>query len=97
MLLRERNQKVKVSLSDEEKKKLEHDATHCGLSQSEYLRQICLGKTPHAKPPAEFWKLMEAIYDLHRLWTKLTTCYPEAVDECRRLENLVLFLQKDVA
>lgn len=95
--MRERNQKVKVSLSDEEKMKLEHDAARCGLSQSEYLRQICLGKTPHAKPPAEFWELMEAIYDLQKLWKELVIYYPEAADECRRLENLVLFLQKEVA
>lgn len=91
------SKKVKVSLNEEEKRKLEHNAALCGLPQSEYLRQICLGKEPHAKPPAEFWELMDAIYNLHNQWKQLLPFYPEAAEECRRLENLILFLQKEVA
>lgn len=92
-----RNHRVKVSLNKAEKAKLEHDADLCGLSQSEFLRQVCFGKVPHAKPSVEFWELMDALYDLHSQWERLTVFCPEAGEECRRLENLVLFLPKEVA
>ena len=45
---------VKIRLTDEEKAKLKHDAALCGLTQAEYLRQICLGKQPRPKQPPEF-------------------------------------------
>lgn len=95
--MKKRNYRVKVFLSEAEKAKLERDAALCGLSQSEFVRQACLGKAPHAKPPAEFWDLMDAVYDLHSAWEQMTPFYPEAGEECRRLENLVLFLQREVA
>ena len=48
--------RLKIRLTVEEKTKLEHDAALCGLTQSEYLRQICLGKRPRPKQPPEFWE-----------------------------------------
>lgn len=53
---------LKNRLIEEEKAKLEHDATPCDLTQANYLRQLCPGKHPRPKPPAEFWKLLNAIY-----------------------------------
>ena len=85
--------RVKIRLTDEEKAKLEHDAALCGLTQAEYLRQICLGKRPRPKQPPEFWELLDALYVLHDTWERLTAYCPEAAEECSRLENLVLFLQ----
>ena len=57
--------RVRIRLTDEEKAKLEHNAALCGLTQAEYLRQICLGKQPRPKQPPEFWELLNAIYELH--------------------------------
>ena len=85
--------RVKIRLTDEEMAKLEHDAALCGLTQAEYLRQICLGRQPRPKQPLEFWDLMDAIYELYGKWEQLTAYCPEAAEECSRLENLVLFLQ----
>ena len=34
--------RLKIRLTVEEKTKLEHDAALCGLTQSEYLRQILI-------------------------------------------------------
>jgi len=61
------NEKVrmKIRLAEEEKAKLKHDAALCGLSQAKYIRQVCLGRQPQPKPPAEFWELMDALYALH--------------------------------
>ena len=86
--------RMKIRLTDEENAKLKHDAARCGLTQAEYLRQICLGRQPRPKQPPEFWELLEALYALHDAWERLTIHYPEAAEECSRLENLVLFLQE---
>ena len=86
--------RLKIRLTEEEKVKLEHDATLCGLTQSEYFRQICLGKRPRPKQPPEFWELLDALYEIHDKLEWLTAYYPEASEECSRLERLVLLLQE---
>ena len=84
---------LKVRLTEEEKAKLKHDAALCGLTQSEYFRQICLGKRPQPKQPPEFWELLDAVYEVHNKLERLIVYCPEAAEECSRLEKLVLFLQ----
>ena len=90
------NEKVrlKIRLTEAEKTKLEHDAALCGLTQSEYLRQICLGKRPRPKRSLEFWELLDALYEIHDKLERLTVYYPEASEECSQLERLVLILQE---
>ena len=39
--------RLKIRLDDAEKAKLEHEAALCGLTKSEYLRQLCLGRQPN--------------------------------------------------
>ena len=85
--------RLKIRLTVEEKAKLEHDAALCDLTQSEYFRQICLGKRPHPKQPPEFWELLDALYEVHDKLERLTAYCPEMEEECLRLERLVLFLQ----
>ena len=94
MSMNDEKVRVKIKLTDEEKAKLEHNAALCGLTQAEYLRQICLGKQPRPKQPPEFWELLDALYALHDKLERLTVYCPEAAEECSRLENLVLFLQE---
>lgn len=86
--------RVKIRLSEEEKARLEHSAALCGLTQSEYIRQLCLGRRPRPQQPPEFWELMDALYELHDVLERLTVYCPEAAEECSRLENLVLLLQE---
>ena len=81
-------------LTEEEKAKLEHDAALCGLTQAEYFRQICLGKRPRPKQPPEFWELLDALYEIHDKLERLAVYYPEVVEECSRIERLVLLLQE---
>ncbi len=49
---------IKVRLSKEENEKLKRCAVACGLSQSEFIRQLCKGKTPKPQPSTEFWELL---------------------------------------
>ena len=84
---------LKIRLTEEEKAKLAHDAALCGLSQSEYIRQVCLGRQPRPKQPPEFWELLAAVYEVHEKLERLAVYCPEVVGECSRLERLVLLLQ----
>lgn len=79
-------------MSEEEKERLEHNAAVCGLTQAEYVRQVCKGKQPKPLPDLLFWKLMEELYHLHDTLQKLTEYYPEAGEECSRLRELILRL-----
>ena len=85
--------RLKIRLTVKEKAKLEHDAALCGLTQSEYLRQICMGKRPKPKQPSEFWELLDALYDIHDKLERLAVYCPEMTEECFRFERLVLLLQ----
>ena len=85
--------RLKIRLDDTEKAKLEHEAALCGLTRSEYLRQLCLGRQPHPKQPPEFWDLLDALYEVHAQLERLAARCPEASGECSQLERLVLFLQ----
>lgn len=85
---------IRVHLNDEEKAKLMHDAALCGLTQTEYLRQLCLNKQPHPCQPDAFWVLMNALYDLHGSFQKLIPYYPDALQACHKIEKLILHLQE---
>ena len=86
--------RMKIRLNEEEKAKLKHNAALCGLSQAEYVRQVCLGRQPRPKPPAEFWELMDALYAWHDTLARLAVYYPETSQESQELERLVLLLQE---
>lgn len=62
--MKEKNKdKIRVSvwLSEAENEKLKLSAKLCGLSESEFVRQLCKGKTPKPQPTKEFWEMLEAI------------------------------------
>ena len=94
--MRTNDQKVrlKIRLDDAEKAKLEHEAALCGLTKSEYLRQLCLGRKPRPKQPPEFWELLDALYEVHGQLERLAAYRLEVAEECSRLERLVLLLQE---
>lgn len=85
---------LKIRLTEEEKAKLEHDAVLCGLTQTEYIRQVCLGRQLRPKPPAEFWELMDALYALHDTLERLAIRCAEFKPDCREVERIVLLLQE---
>lgn len=86
--------RVRIRLTEEEKEKLERDAALCGLSQAEYLRQICKGVQPRPLPGPDFWKLLEALYHVHDSLQKCVARIPEAAEECHRIEALILTLME---
>ena len=86
--------RVSVRLSEEEKVKLERSAEICGLSQSEFVRQLCKGETPKAKPTREFWQLLEVLYEVHKGFKKCAKYEPSALNICKEIEYLILDLQE---
>lgn len=86
--------RLRIRLTEEEKAKLERDAALCCLTQSEYFRQICLGRQPRPRQLPEFWELLDALYEVHDKLERLAVYCPEVAEECSRFERLVLFLQE---
>ena len=86
--------RISVRLSEEEKEKLERSAEICGLSQSEFVRQLCKGKTPKPKPTKEFWELLEALYGGHKGFKECAKYESSALNICKEIECFILDLQK---
>jgi len=57
--------RVGLHLTEEESENLKHYAAVCGLSVSEFMRRLCMGKPPQSKPLKEFWKLLNTLYEVH--------------------------------
>lgn len=95
---RESNEKVriKVRLTEEENQKLEHDSALCGLSQSEYVRQLCRGIHPKPKPPEGFWQMMNELYQIHSALRECGKYEPSALEIRTEIEQLVLDLQEAI-
>ena len=85
---------ITVRLTEEEKQKLETCSDLCGLSQSEFIRQLCEGKTPKAKPPREFWELLNTLYSVHKGFKSCAKLEPSALTICKEIECLILDLQE---
>ena len=85
---------ITVRLTEEEKQKLEYCSNLCGLSQSEFIRQLCKGKAPKPQPQKEFWKLLEALYSVHNSFKSCAKFEPSVLSICKEIECLILDLQE---
>lgn len=82
--MKEEKVRIRVRLTEEEKEKLEHDSALCGLTQSEYVRQLCRGIHPKPKPPDVFWRLMDVLYKAHSDLKGCAKYEPSALKLCAR-------------
>ena len=87
---------VSVRLTEEEKEKLERCSALCKLSQTEFVRQLCKGKTPKPQPTKEFWELFEMLYDVHKGFQVCAEYEPSALEICKEIERFILDLQEAV-
>ena len=92
--LKEEKVRIKVRLTEEEKEKLERNSALCGLTQSEYVRQLYRGVHPKPKPPDVFWRLMDELYKAHSDLKECAKYEPSALELCTEIERLVLDLQE---
>lgn len=93
---KESNKKVriKVRLTEEESEKLKRCSAACGLSQSEFIRQLCKGKAPKSQPKKEFWELLNDLYNVHNGFQNCVKYEPSALEICKEIECLILDLQE---
>ena len=94
--MKEEKVRIKVRLTGEEKEKLEHSSALCGLTQSEYVRQLCRGIHPKPKPPNVFWELMDELYKAHSDLKECAKYESSALKLCAEIERLMLDLQEVV-
>lgn len=86
--------RVSVWLTEDENEKLMLFAKRCGLSESEFVRQLCKGKTPKPQPPKEFWQMLEALYEVHNSFKSCAKYEPSVLNICKEIECLILDLQE---
>lgn len=92
--MNEEKVRIKVRLTEEEKEKLERNSALCGLTQSEYVRQLCRGVHPKPKPPDVSWELMDELYKVHSNLKECARYEPSVLNLCGEIERLVLDLQE---
>ena len=88
--------RISVRLSEEENEKLKQNSALCGLTQSEYVRQLCRDICPKPKPPEAFWELMNEMYKVHSALRLCAKYVPSTGEICTEIEQLVLDLQEVV-
>ena len=83
--MRKDNARLELRLSREDKARIEKAAKKCGLSVKKYVLRCCKGKEVRAKPPDEFWQILNHLY-----------AYCENMDEEERMQlaELILKLQE---
>ena len=54
-----KTQRLEIRVTPENKKKIERNASKCGLSTSEYVKQRALGFEPKSVPPDAFFHFCE--------------------------------------
>ena len=86
--------RIKVRLTEEENEILKQNSSLCGLTQSEYVRQLCKGIHPKPKPPDSFWELMNELYTVHSSLVECAKYEPSAHEIRTEIEQLVLDLQE---
>ncbi len=86
--------RIKVRLTEEENEKLKRCAAAYGLSQAEFIRQLCKGKTPKPQPSKEFWELLNTLYSVHNGFQRCAKYEPSALENCKEIESLILELQE---
>lgn len=90
------DEKVNITfrLNEEENEKLKQYAAACGLSVAEFMPQLCKGNAPQPQPKAEFWQLMNTLYEVHAAFKKCVPYYPAAAETCKEIEEFILELQQ---
>lgn len=90
------DEKVNITfrLTQEESQKLKQCAAACGLSVAEFMRQLCKGNAPQPIPSADFWEMLDTLYEVHAAFKKCIPIFPSAAEICKEIEQLAVDLQQ---
>jgi len=95
-LSKKNDEKVTVTfrLTEQESQKLKQCAAACGLSVAEFMRQLCKGNAPQPIPSADFWEMLDTLYEVHAAFKKCIPIFPSAAEICKEIEQLAVDLQQ---
>ncbi len=90
------DEKVTITfrLTEKESQKLKQCAAVCGLSAAEFMRQLCKGNAPQPIPSADFWEMLNTLYEVHAAFKKCIPIFPSASEICKEIEQLAVDLQQ---
>lgn len=93
-----KNERVRKSirLSEEEYKRFSTYAKQCGISESQLVRMLIMGKVPQPLPDKDFWLMLEQLYCIHNSLKQLSGFDNSLLKKCAEIEQLILDLQKAV-
>lgn len=91
------NKKIRKSirLSEEEYERFSTYAKQCGLSESQLMCMLIMGKIPQPLPDENFWLMLEQLYSIHDSLKQLSRFDNSLLKTCTEIEQLILDLQKE--
>ena len=92
--MKDKKVRIKVRLTEGENEKLKRCSALCGLSQAEFIRQLCKGQMPKPQPKKELWELLNTLYSVHNGFKECAKYVPSALGICKEIECLILDLQE---
>ncbi|MCM1285926.1 MAG: hypothetical protein NC213_10590 [Acetobacter sp.] len=93
-----KNEKVRISvrLSEEEYELFSSCAKQCGLSESQLVSMLIMGKQPQPLPDKNFWLTLEQLYSIHDSLKQLSRFDNSLLKKCDEIEQLILDLQRAI-
>ena len=83
-----------IRMSEEESEMLSKYSEVCGLSESQLIGMLIMGKQPQPLPDKSFWLMLEELYEIHNRLKQLSMYDSTLNEKCIEIEKLILDLQK---
>ncbi len=92
------NERVRKSIrfSEEEYEIFSTYAKQCGLSESQLICMLIMGKIPQPLPEKNFWLMLEQLYSIHDSLKQLSRFDNSLLKTCVEIEQLIIDLQRAV-
>lgn len=91
------NKKVRKSIrfSEEEYEIFSSYAKQCGISESQLMCMLIMGKIPQPLPDKNFWLMLEQLYSIHDSLKQLSRFDNSLLKTCTEIEQLILDLLRE--
>ena len=84
-----------IHMNEEESELLSEYAGMCGLSESQLIGMLIMGKQPQPLPDKSFWLMLEEWYKIHNSLKQLSMYDSTLNEKCVEIEKLILDLQRE--
>ncbi len=93
-----KNKRVRKSIrfNEEEYAIFSSYAKQCGISESQLMCMLIMGKIPQPLPDKNFWLMLEQLYSIHDSLKQLSKFDNSLLKTCTEIEQLILELQREV-